>query len=223
MYNRGVMRVVLLGPPGVGKGTQAGRLCARFGLLHISTGDMLRAEVAAGSELGLAAKAKMDAGDLVPDDIIIGMVENKIRALDGGCLFDGFPRTLEQAQALDASAAKPDFVAELDLDDDAIVERMSGRLWHPASGRVYHTRFAPPQTPGKDDATSEPLARRADDEEETVRSRLAVYRKQTLPLSEYYSAAAAVNENAARYFRVSGAMPPDEVAAAIIAGLGKTL
>ena len=211
------MRVVLLGPPGVGKGTQAARLCVRFGLLHLSTGDMLRAEVAAGSELGLAAKAKMDAGDLVPDSVILGMIENKLQNI-GGCLFDGFPRTLHQAQALDASAARPDVVVELDLDDDSIVERMSGRLVHPGSGRVYHRSFAPPKTPGKDDQTGEDLIRRDDDAEETVRSRLAVYRKQTLPLSDYY-AAAAKSANGIRYVRADGGGKMDDITETIVAAL----
>ena len=210
------MRIVLLGPPGVGKGTQAARLCARFGLLHLSTGDMLRAEVAAQTPLGVAAKTKMDAGELVPDDVILGMIENKLKE-SGGCLFDGFPRTIAQAKALDNSGAKPDWIVELDLDDDSIVERMSGRLVHQQSGRVYHTTFAPPQTPGKDDETGEDLMRRDDDKEETVRSRLAVYREQTLPLSDYYANAA--KEGKAGYMRVSGGGEMDEVTAQIVKGL----
>lgn len=212
------MRVILLGPPGVGKGTQAARLCARFGLLHLSTGDMLRAEVAAGSPLGLAAKAKMDAGALVPDDVILGMIENKLRD-SGGCLFDGFPRTLPQAKALDSSAAKPDAVVELDLDDDSIVERMSGRMVHPASGRVYHQKFAPPKVAGVDDTTGEALIRRDDDKEETVRSRLAVYRRETLPLSDYYVASA--QGGGVRYTKVDGGGKMDDITdilAAFLAG-----
>lgn len=201
-------RIILLGPPGVGKGTQAARLCARFGLLHLSTGDMLRAEVAAGSPLGLAAKAKMDAGALVPDDVILGMIENKLQE-SGGCLFDGFPRTLHQAKALDGGAAKPGIVAELDLDDDSIVERMSGRLVHPGSGRVYHRTFAPPKKPGIDDITGEELIRRDDDKEETVRSRLAVYRRETLPLSDYYANSAKAGN--VRYAKVGGGGKMDDI------------
>lgn len=195
------MRVVLLGPPGVGKGTQAARLCARFSLMHLSTGDMLRAEVAAGSALGLAAKAKMDAGELVPDSLILGMIESRMQN-SGGCLFDGFPRTLPQAKALDDSAAKPDVIAELDLDDDSIVKRMTGRLVHPGSGRVYHQTFNPPKVADKDDITGEALIRRDDDNEETVRSRLAVYRAETLPLSDYYASAA--KSGGVRYVKVGG-------------------
>lgn len=191
-------------------------MCDRFGLLHLSTGDMLRAEVAAGSTLGLAAKSKMDAGELVPDAVILGMIENKLQD-SGGCLFDGFPRTLPQAKALDAGAAKPDAVAELDLDDDSIVERMSGRLVHTGSGRVYHQKFAPPKTPGRDDITGDELIRRDDDKEETVRSRLAVYRRETLPLSDYYAAAAKVGK--VRYFRAEGGGEMDDITANIIAFL----
>jgi len=208
--------VILLGPPGVGKGTQAARLCARFDLLHLSTGDMLRAEVAAGSALGLAAKAKMDAGALVPDAVILGMIENKLQNI-GGCLFDGFPRTLHQAKALDDSAAKPDVVAELDLDDDSIVERMTGRLVHPNSGRVYHQKFAPPKIDGKDDITGEDLIRRDDDKEETVRSRLSVYRAETLPLSDYYAEAA--KSGGVRYIKAGGGGKMDDITETLAAFL----
>lgn len=211
-----MMRVVLLGPPGVGKGTQAARLCARFDLLHLSTGDMLRAEVAAGSALGLAAKAKMDAGELVPDAVILGMIESKTRDI-GGCLFDGFPRTLHQAKALDGSAAKPDIVAELDLDDDSIVERMTGRLVHIASGRVYHQKFAPPKIEGKDDISGEDLIRRDDDKEETVRSRLAIYRSETLPLSDYYASAA--QSGGVRYLKAGGGGSMDDITETLAAFL----
>ncbi|MGI9306347.1 MAG: adenylate kinase [Gammaproteobacteria bacterium] len=186
------MRIVLLGPPGVGKGTQAARLCAHFGLAHLSTGDMLRDNVARQTPLGLRAKAVMDAGALVADDIVIGMIEERLRADDcrAGCLFDGFPRTLQQAEALDASPAAPDTAVNLDLDDDTIIERVCGRRMHPASGRIYHVKFSPPKTAGKDDETGEPLVQRDDDNEETARSRLQVFREQTMPIVKYYEDAA---------------------------------
>ena len=190
------MRIVLLGPPGVGKGTQAARLCAHYRLAHISTGDMLRDNVARGTPLGLEAKRTMDAGGLVADDIVLGMIEERLRQSGdgGGCLYDGFPRTLVQARRLDESAGAPDTAIDLDLDDEKIIERICGRRTHPASGRIYHIKFSPPRVPDKDDETGEPLVRRDDDNEETARSRLAVFRKETAPLKEYYAAKAAAGQ-----------------------------
>ncbi|MGI9296345.1 MAG: adenylate kinase [Gammaproteobacteria bacterium] len=187
------MRIVLLGPPGVGKGTQAARLCGHYGLAHISTGDMLRDNVARQTPHGAAAKRAMDAGGLVADDIVLGMIEERLKQDDcrAGCLFDGFPRTLVQARRLDESSGVPDVVVELELADAQIIERVCGRLMHPASGRIYHLKFSPPRVPGKDDETGEPLVRRDDDNEETARNRLAVFREQTAPLKEYYADRAA--------------------------------
>lgn len=187
------MRIVLFGPPGVGKGTQAARLCEHYQLAHISTGDMLRDNVARQTPLGVEAKRTMDAGDLVADDIVLGMIEERVLQDDcrAGCLFDGFPRTLVQARRLDESAATPDTVIDLDLADDKIIGRICGRRMHPASGRIYHIDFSPPKTPGKDDITGEPLIQRDDDNEKTAQNRLAVFRTQTAPLKEYYAARAA--------------------------------
>src|SRR3989441_8285519 len=182
------MRVILLGAPGAGKGTQAAFICQRFGIPQISTGDMLRAAVKAGTPLGLAAKKVMDAGGLVSDDIIIGLVKERIAQPDcvNGFLFDGFPRTIPQADAMKAAGVKIDYVLEIDVPDEAIIERMSGRRAHVASGRTYHIKFNPPKVEGKDDLTGEDLIQRDDDKEETVKKRLSVYHEQTEVLVSYY-------------------------------------
>jgi len=210
------MRLILLGPPGAGKGTQAAFICKHFGIPQISTGDMLRAAVKAGTPLGVAAKRVMDSGALVSDDIIIGLVKERIAEPDctNGFLFDGFPRTIPQADAMKAAGVKIEHVLEIDVPDEAIIERMSGRRVHAASGRTYHVKFNPPKTAGKDDATGEDLIQRDDDKEETVRKRLQVYQGQTRPLVEYYSAWAATGDkNAPRYRRISGLGGVDEITA----------
>jgi adenylate kinase len=201
------MRLILLGPPGAGKGTQAKFITERFGIPQISTGDMLRAAVKAGSPLGVAAKKVMDAGELVSDDIIIGLVKERLREPDceRGYLFDGFPRTIPQAEAMKTAAVPLDYVLEIDVDDASIIERMSGRRAHLASGRTYHVKFNPPKVEGKDDVTGEALVQRADDREETVRNRLEVYRSQTKPLVEYYAKWAATGDpRAPKYRAISG-------------------
>jgi adenylate kinase len=184
------MRVILLGAPGAGKGTQANLIKEKFGIPQISTGDMLRAAVKAGTPLGVAAKKIMDAGGLVSDDIIINLVKERIKDADcaNGFLFDGFPRTIPQAQAMKDADIRIDYVVEIDVADSEIIQRMSGRRVHPASGRTYHTIFNPPKVAGKDDVTGEELVQRPDDAEDTVIKRLNVYHDQTKPLVEYYSA-----------------------------------
>ena len=216
------MRLILLGAPGAGKGTQAAFLCQKFGIPQISTGDMLRAAVKAGTELGVAAKKVMDAGGLVSDDIIIGLVKERIAQADcaNGFLFDGFPRTIPQAEAMKAAAVKIDVVLEIDVPDSAIIERMSGRRVHVASGRTYHVVFNPPKVAGKDDATGEDLIQREDDKEETVRKRLEVYHQQTRPLVDYYSQWAATGDAAAPKCRkISGVGSVDDITAAALAAL----
>jgi len=201
------MRLILLGGPGAGKGTQATFLTERYAIPQISTGDMLRAAVRERSELGNEAKAIMDAGDLVPDGLIINLVKERISEADcaSGFLFDGFPRTIPQAQALRDSAVDIDWVLEIAVDDEEIVKRMSGRRTHVASGRTYHIVYNPPKDDGKDDLTGEPLVQRDDDTEETVRNRLAVYHDQTKPLVDFYSSwAASGDERAAKYVRIDG-------------------
>ena len=182
------MRVILLGAPGAGKGTQATFIKEKFNIPQISTGDMLRAAVKAGTQLGLEAKSYMDSGGLVPDAVIIGLVSERIKEADcaNGFLFDGFPRTIPQAEAMKAAGVDTDYVVEIDVPDEAIVERMSGRRSHPASGRTYHVKFNPPKVAGKDDVTGEDLVQRDDDKEETVLKRLEVYHSQTKPLVDYY-------------------------------------
>ena len=208
------MRLILLGAPGAGKGTQAAFICKRFGIPQISTGDMLRAAVKAGTPLGIEAKKVMDSGALVSDDIIIGLVKERIAQPDcaGGFLFDGFPRTIVQADALKAAGVKLDLVLEIDVPDAVIVERMSGRRVHVASGRTYHVKYNPPQVEGRDDVTGEELILRADDHEDTVKKRLAVYKEQTQPLVEYYAAWAPTGDAAApRYRKISGTGSVDDI------------
>ena len=217
------MRLILLGAPGAGKGTQAAFICKRFGIPQISTGDMLRAAVKAGTELGLAAKKVMDSGGLVSDDIIIGLVKERITQPDctNGFLFDGFPRTLPQADAMKEAGVKLDLVLEIDVPDEAIIERMSGRRVHVASGRSYHVKFNPPKVAGKDDMTGEDLILRVDDAEETVRNRLAVYQSQTRPLVEYYSKwADSGAADAPRYRKISGTGSVEEITQRALAALG---
>jgi adenylate kinase len=201
------MRLILLGPPGAGKGTQANYVKEAWGIPQISTGDMLRAAVKAGSPLGIAAKQVMDGGGLVSDDIIIGLVKDRLKEPDcaNGYLFDGFPRTIPQADAMKDAGVAIDYVVEIDVPDAAIVERMSGRRVHVASGRTYHVRYNPPKAEGRDDATGEPLIQRDDDREETVTRRLAVYHQQTEPLVAYYAKwAATCYARASKYRRVDG-------------------
>ncbi len=219
------MRLILLGPPGAGKGTQAGFIRERFRIPQISTGDMLRAAVKAGTPLGVTAKKVMDAGQLVSDDIIIGLVGERLKDHDcgNGCLFDGFPRTVPQAEAMRHSGVDLDFVLEIDVDEDEIIQRMSGRRVHPGSGRVYHVKFNPPKVPGKDDVTGEPLIQRDDDKEETVRRRLQVYRQQTRPLVDYYAKWAAQGDaRAPKYRKISGMGPVAEIRDRVFAALKMT-
>jgi adenylate kinase len=208
------MRLILLGAPGAGKGTQAAFICRKYGIPQVSTGDMLRAAVKAGTPLGLAAKRVMDSGALVSDDIIIGLVKERIAQPDcaNGFLFDGFPRTIPQAQAMRDAGVKLDAVLEIDVPDDAIIERMSGRRVHPASGRTYHVKFNPPKVAGKDDVTGEGLIQRDDDKEETVRKRLQVYQDQTRPLVDYYAQWASQGDaQAPRYRKISGLGSVDDI------------
>jgi adenylate kinase len=204
----------LLGAPGAGKGTQAAFICQRYGIPQISTGDMLRAAVKAGTPLGVAAKKVMDSGALVGDDIIIGLVKERLAQPDcaNGFLFDGFPRTIPQADAMKAAGVKLDYVLEIDVPFDAIVERMSGRRSHAASGRTYHVKFNPPKVAGVDDVTGEPLIQRDDDREETVMKRLQVYAQQTRPLVEYYAGWAKKDPvNAPKYRAISGMGTVEEI------------
>ena len=201
------MRLILLGAPGAGKGTQATFICQKYGIPQISTGDMLRAAVKAGTPLGVEAKKVMDAGGLVSDDLIINLVKERIAQADcaNGFLFDGFPRTIPQAEAMKAAGVKLDYVLEIDVPFDAIIERMSGRRSHPPSGRTYHVKFNPPKVAGVDDVTGEPLIQRDDDKEDTVKKRLEVYDAQTRPLVDYYSQWAAKDPSAApQYRKISG-------------------
>jgi len=211
------MRLILLGAPGAGKGTQANFIREKFGIPQISTGDMLRAAMKAGTPLGKEAKKVMDAGHLVADDIIIGLVKERLKQPDctRGYLFDGFPRTIPQAEALKEAGVRIDHVLEIDVPDEEIIARMSGRRVHPGSGRVYHVKFNPPKVEGKDDVTGEPLVQRDDDREETVRKRLEVYRKQTRPLVDYYKGLAT-----AKYHKISGMGSVEEVKQRVFAALG---
>lgn len=214
------MRIILLGAPGAGKGTQAQVIMSRFGIPQISTGDMLRAAVKAGTELGVAAKKVMDAGGLVSDDIIIGLVKERITQPDAakGFLFDGFPRTIPQAQAMIDAGVSIDHVIEIRVDDAEIIARLSGRRVHPASGRVYHVEHNPPKVAGKDDVTGEDLVQRADDSEETVRHRLDVYHSQTQPLVGFYQGLAD-QPGAAKYTLVQGVGSVDDITQRMLAAL----
>jgi adenylate kinase len=217
------MRLILLGAPGSGKGTQATFIKERVGIPQISTGDMLRAAVKAGTPLGLAAKKVMDSGALVSDDIIIGLVKERLKEPDcrNGYLFDGFPRTIPQAEAMRNSGVDLDYVLEIDVDDKEIIQRMSGRRWHPGSGRTYHIRFNPPKVDGKDDVTGEPLIQRDDDREETVRKRLDVYHSQTKQLVDYYSKwAQSGDARAPKYRRIAGVGSVEEIRNRAFAALG---
>ncbi len=216
------MRLILLGAPGAGKGTQATYICQKYGIPQISTGDMLRAAVKAGTPLGIEAKKVMDSGGLVSDDLIINLVKERIAQSDcaKGFLFDGFPRTIPQADAMKAAGVKLDYVLEIDVPFEAIIERMSGRRSHTASGRTYHVKFNPPKVEGKDDVTGEPLIQRDDDKEETVRKRLEVYSAQTRPLVDYYSGwARTAPELAPKYRAISGMGGVDDITARAFAAL----
>ena len=216
------MRLILLGPPGAGKGTQAGFIRDAYEIPQISTGDMLRAAVKAGTPLGLAARKVMDAGTLVSDEIIIGLVNERLRAPDcaNGYLFDGFPRTIPQAEALKAANVALDYVMEIVVPDLAIIERMSGRRVHVASGRTYHVKYNPPKVPDRDDVTGEPLIQREDDREETVKKRLAVYHAQTEPLMAYYSDWVATGDRQApRFRRVDGVGSVEAIRERVLAAL----
>ena len=216
------MRLILLGGPGVGKGTQATFIKEKYGIPQISTGDMLRAAVKAGTPLGIAAKKVIDSGSLVSDDIIIGLVKERIKESDcaKGFLFDGFPRTIPQADAMKAAGVELDFVVDIAVDDSEIVDRISGRRTHPGSGRTYHVKFNPPKVAGKDDVTGEDLIQRDDDKEETIKKRLSVYHDQTKPLIAYYGDWAASGvPGAPRYARVAGVGKVEEIRDRIFAAL----
>ncbi len=217
------MRIILLGAPGAGKGTQATFLCKRYGIPQISTGDMLRAAVKAATPLGVKAKQVMDSGGLVSDDIIIGLVKERITQSDcaNGFLFDGFPRTIPQADAMKEAGVKIDVVLEIDVPDQAIIERMSGRRVHPTSGRTYHVKFNPPKIDGVDNETGEALIQRDDDKEDTVRKRLQVYQDQTRPLVEYYAMWQASGDAAApRCLKINGTGSVEDITARATAALG---
>lgn len=216
------MRVILLGAPGAGKGTQAQFIMDHFNIPQISTGDMLRAAVKAGTPLGRKAKEVMDAGELVSDDIILGLVKERIAADDcaNGFLLDGFPRNIAQAQALIDENIPIDYVVDLDVPDEELIERLKGRRVHPGSGRVYHVKYAPPKEPGKDDETGEELVHREDDQEETVRKRLQVYKDQTRPLVDFYRERAESGEpNAPVYVRIPGTGSVEDIRARILDAL----
>jgi adenylate kinase len=217
------MKLILLGAPGAGKGTQANYIREKYGIPQISTGDMLRAAAKAGTPLGLAAKKLMDAGELVPDDIIINLVKERIKEADcaKGFLFDGFPRTIPQAEAMKAAGVALDYVVEIDVADEEIIKRMSGRRVHLGSGRTYHVVFNPPKVAGKDDVTGEDLVQRQDDAEETVKKRLSVYHTQTKALVDYYSRWAQSGEpGAPRYARVPGVGSVEAIRDRVFAALG---
>lgn len=216
------MKLILLGAPGAGKGTQAAFITDKYGIPQISTGDMLRAAVKAGTPLGLEAKKVMDAGQLVSDEIILGLIKERLKQPDcaKGFLFDGFPRTIPQAEALRTQGVDLDYVLEIDVPDEEIIKRMSGRRVHLASGRTYHVTFNPPKVDGKDDATGEALVQREDDKEETVRKRLDVYHSQTKPLVEFYSKwAAAGDQKAPKYRKIAGVGSLDSIKSALFSAL----
>ncbi len=217
------MRLILLGGPGAGKGTQAKFITETFGIPQISTGDMLRQAIKEGTKLGMEAKKFMDAGDLVPDDVIIGLVKDRIQKPDceKGFLFDGFPRTIPQAEAMKQAGVQIDYVVDINVPDEEIIKRMSGRRVHLASGRTYHIVFNPPKVEGKDDVTGEPLIQRDDDKEETVKKRLEVYHAQTEPLIGFYKDwEASGDANAPKYIRIEGVGTVDEIKNNILKALG---
>ncbi|WP_019558387.1 adenylate kinase [Thioalkalivibrio sp. ALE12] len=218
------MRLILLGAPGAGKGTQAQYICEKYNIPQISTGDMLRAAVNAGTPLGLKAKEVMDAGGLVSDDIILGLVKERVEqpdCCDTGFLFDGFPRTIPQAEALKEQNVPLDFVVEVDVPDEEVIRRMSGRRVHPGSGRTYHVEFNPPKVEGKDDVTGEDLIQREDDNEETVRKRLEAYHSQTQPLVEFYSKWADSDDpSAPQYVHIKGTGSVEDIRDQIFKALG---
>jgi len=216
------MRLILLGGPGAGKGTQANNIKEKFNIPQISTGDMLRAAVKAGTELGMEAKKFMDSGGLVPDDVIIGLVKERIKEADcaNGFLFDGFPRTIPQADAMKEAGVPIEAVVDIDVPDEEIIKRMSGRRAHLASGRTYHVIFNPPRVEGKDDVTGEPLVQRDDDKEETVKKRLDIYHDQTEPLIDYYKEwEASGNADAPQYIRIEGVGKVDDIRDSILKAL----
>lgn len=215
------MRLILLGAPGAGKGTQAQYITEKYSIPQISTGDMLRAAVKAETELGLKAKAVMDAGELVSDEIIIGLVAERIKQADceNGFLFDGFPRTIPQAEALVEAGVKIDHVVEVAVDDSEIITRLGGRRVHPGSGRIYHTEYNPPASEGLDDETGEALIQRDDDKEETVRNRLSVYHEQTSPLVDFYQHMSG--DSAPQYHKVIGVGSMDEIRDKVLASLDR--
>ncbi|MBF7687394.1 adenylate kinase [Acinetobacter rathckeae] len=216
------MRIILLGPPGAGKGTQAQLICKRYDIPQISTGDMLRAAIREGTELGLQAKSVMDAGGLVSDELILGLVKERISQPDcvNGCIFDGFPRTIPQAEALEKEGIAIDHVIEIAVPDEEIVQRLSGRRQHAASGRVYHVVYNPPKVEGKDDVTGEDLIQRPDDQEETIRKRLTAYHAETAQLVGFYQSRANT-DNSASYDKLDGLRPIDDVQADLFAILDK--
>jgi adenylate kinase len=216
------MRFILLGPPGAGKGTQAGFITKKYGIPQISTGDMLRAAIKAGSELGIKAKNLMDAGQLVSDEVILDLVKHRIEAPDcaGGYLFDGFPRTLAQAESMKNAGLHIDYVIEIAVPDEEIIQRMGGRRVHPASGRTYHIKFNPPKVADKDDVTGDPLILRQDDQSETVKERLHVYHAQTQPLIQYYTNWEATGDkDAPRHCKVSGTGTVEQIRDRVFAAL----
>ena len=216
------MKIILLGPPGAGKGTQAGFIKETFNIPQISTGDMLRAAVRAGTPLGVKAKKIMDAGELVPDDLILGLVKERVTEPDcrNGYLFDGFPRTIAQAEGMKAARIGVEYVLEIYVEDEEIVRRMGGRRVHPASGRTYHEVFNPPKKQGRDDVTGEPLVQRDDDKEETVRKRLQVYHSQTAPLINYYTKQAESGDpDAPIYVRIEGTGDVAKIKASMLSAL----
>lgn len=216
------MKLILLGAPGAGKGTQAKFICEKFGIPQISTGDMLRAQVKAGTELGLEAKKHMDSGGLVPDAVIIGMVKERLKEADckNGYLFDGFPRTIPQAEAMKDAGVPLDIVLEIDVPDQDIIDRMAGRRVHLASGRTYHISYNPPKVAGKDDVTGEDLIQRDDDKEETVRKRLDIYHSQTKPLVTFYTTWKNAGDAAApKVAKVAGVGSVDEITARVLGAL----